>query len=103
CRSARDATASPPRCRAARSSSSRAALEREAVELRGVLADDLAADVGGQVAQLALHVLARVRPHAVGMRKVRAPHDLVDAELVDELDPDRIRLVRGPALPLPVL
>src|SRR6185295_791157 len=44
----------------------------EAVQRRGVVADDLPARGGGQVAQLAVDVLLRVRPHAVGMREVRA-------------------------------
>src|SRR6185369_1647220 len=38
------------------------AVQREAVEPRRILADDLATDVGGQVTQLALDVLARIRP-----------------------------------------
>src|SRR6266850_4072268 len=56
----------------------------ESVEVRGVLAGDLAAHLGRQVPQLALDVLARVRPHAVGMREVGAPHDLVGAQLVEQ-------------------
>src|SRR5689334_5048645 len=79
------------------------AVQRKAVELRRVLAGDLASHVGGQVPQLALDVLAGVRPHAVGMREVRAPHHLVDAELVEQLHADRVGLVGGPALALPVL
>src|SRR6266850_6828787 len=75
----------------------------EAVERGGVVADDLAADLRGQVPQLAVDVLLGVRPHAVGMREVRAPHDLVHAQLVEQLDADRIGLVRRPALALPVL
>src|SRR6185436_14353930 len=76
--------------------------ESEAVEARGVLAGDLATHVGRQVSQLPLDVLARVRPHAVRMREVRSPHDLVDAELVEQLHADRVGLVRRPALALPV-
>src|SRR6185436_13966250 len=75
----------------------------EAVQRRGVVAHDLAAGRRGQVAQLAVDVLLGVRPHAVGMREVRAPHDLVLAQLVEQLDADGIGLVRRPALALPVL
>src|SRR5687767_12662038 len=77
--------------------------ELEAVQRGGVLADDLAAHGGRQVAELALDVLLRVRPDAVGMREVRAPHHLVHAQLVEELHADGIGLVRRPALALPVL
>src|SRR5262249_1679351 len=75
----------------------------EAVERRGVVADDLLPRGGGQVAELALDVFLRIRPDAVRMGEVGAPHDLVLAQLVEQLDADRIRLVRGPALALPVL
>src|SRR5262249_37258814 len=64
----------------------------ETVELRCVVTDDLAPHAGGQVSELALDVLARVGPHAVGMRKIGAPHDLVVAELVQQLDADGIGL-----------
>src|SRR5262249_37253720 len=57
-------------------------LIHEAVELGGVVADDLLAGDGGQVAQLALDVFLRIGPHPVGVREVRAPHDVVLAELV---------------------
>src|ERR1043166_5286285 len=75
----------------------------EAVERGGVVADDLPPRGRGQVAELAVDVFLRIRPHAVGMREVRAPHDLVLAQLVEQLDADRVGLVRRPALPLPVL
>src|SRR5437870_6659476 len=75
----------------------------EAVELARVLADDLTADVGSQVTELTLDELARVGPDAVGMGEVRAPHDVVDADLVEQLDADAIRLVGRLALAAPVL
>src|SRR5919108_6457921 len=68
-----------------------------------VVADDLLARRGRQVTELAFDVLLGVRPHAVGMREVRTPHDLVGAQLVDELHADRVGLVRRPALALPVV
>src|SRR3989442_11370904 len=74
----------------------------QAVERGGVVADDLPPGGGRQVAELALDVLLGVGPHAVWMREVGAPHDLVGAELVDQLHADRVGLVRRPALPLPV-
>src|SRR4029453_17771844 len=67
--------------------------ELEAVQARGVLAGDPAAHGRRQVSQLALDVLARVRPHAVGMREVRGPHGLVDAQLVAPLGADRVGLL----------
>src|SRR5213594_742382 len=88
---------------ATRSPSNLALLTDQAVELAGVLAHDLAAYVGRKVAELAGDVLARIRPDAVGMGEVRSPHDLVRAELVEELHADRVRLIGCPALPLPVL
>src|SRR5437660_113282 len=62
----------------------------KAVELGGVVADDLFAGGFGQVAELFADVFLRVRVDAVRVRKVRAPHDVVFAELVDQFDPDRI-------------
>src|SRR5262245_5023460 len=55
----------------------------EAVKGRGVVAHDLLPRRRGQVAELALDIVLRIRPHAVGMWEVRAPHDLVASELVD--------------------
>src|SRR5512132_3592909 len=46
----------------------------QAVELPRVLAGDLAHDVAGQVPEVLLDVLGRLRPHAVGVRIVGAPH-----------------------------
>src|SRR5207244_12454707 len=64
----------------------------ETVELARVLADDLSADVGSQVTELTLDELARVGPDAVRMGEVRAPHDVVDADLVEQLDAHAIRV-----------
>src|SRR5207249_10621452 len=75
----------------------------ETVELARVLADDLPADVGSQVTELTLDELARVGPDAVGVREVRAPHDVVDADLVEQLDADAIRLVGCSALTAPII
>src|SRR5689334_24181423 len=79
------------------------ALLDQAVELRGILAGDLAHDVGGQVAELLLDVLARLRPDAVGVRIVRRPHERLHAHLVDELGADAIELERRLALSPPVI
>src|SRR5262249_39242966 len=78
-------------------------LLHEAVEPARVLADDLAAHIRGQMAELALDVLGRVRPDAVGMREVRGPHDVVHAELVQELHAHLVGLEGRLALALPVL
>src|SRR5437899_3792847 len=75
----------------------------EPVELTGVLTGDLVRDVGGQVAELLLDVLRRFRPHAVGMRVVRAPHEGLDAHVVDQLGADAIELKRALALAAPVV
>src|SRR5712691_4614328 len=74
----------------------------EAVELGGVVADDLLAGGLGEVAELLLDVFLRIRPDPVGMREVRAPHDVVDPELVEQLYPDRVALIGGVALAVPV-
>src|ERR1700751_6121141 len=49
-------------------------LVHQAVELAGVLAGHLAGDFGRQMRELLVDVLLRLRPHAVGVREVRAPH-----------------------------
>src|SRR5437899_5744041 len=78
-------------------------LLHEPVELAGVLADDLPADVRRQVPELALDVLRRIRPDAIGMRELRRPHDIVDRQLVEELHADLVGLEGGLAVPPPVL
>ena len=75
----------------------------EAVEFGGVVADDFLAGGVGQVAEFALDVFLRVGPDAVGVREVRAPHDVVFAELVEEFHADRVALVGGVALAAPVV
>ena len=52
--------------------------------------------------QLALNVFLRIRPHAVGVREVRAPHDVVLAELVEQFHADRVALIGGIALAPPI-
>src|SRR5438445_685797 len=89
-----------PRPRSARRA---VALLHEPVELAGVLADDLPADVRRQMPELALDVLRGIRPDAIGMREIRRPHDIVDPELVEELHADLVGLEGGLALPPPVL
>src|SRR4029077_835818 len=53
--------------------------------------------------QLALDELARVRPHPVRVGEVRAPHDGIVPQIVEQLDADAIALVSSPALSTPVL
>src|SRR4051794_6188751 len=52
------------------------------VEFGRVVADDLLAGRFGQVPQFALYVFLGVGPNAVGVWEIRAPHDVVFAELV---------------------
>src|SRR5438552_737841 len=75
----------------------------EAIELRRVVADDLLAGGLGQVTEFALDVFLRIRPHPVGMREIRAPHDVVLAELLQQLHADRVSLIGGVALAAPAL
>src|SRR5262249_17500195 len=51
----------------------------ETVELGRVRARDEGALVGGDVLEVGLEHLARLRPRAVGMRVVGGPHDVVQA------------------------
>src|SRR4029453_13490994 len=53
--------------------------------------------------QLALNELARVGPHPVRVGEVRAPHDGIVPQIVEQLDADAIALVGRPALSTPVL
>src|SRR6185503_17416906 len=66
-----------------------------AVEAARVLAGHLVGDVGGQVLELLVDVLLRLRPHPVGVRVVGAPHQGLDAHLVDELGAHPIVLEGG--------
>src|SRR4029079_1561853 len=74
-----------------------------AVELPRILAGDLAHDVAGQVPEVLLDVLGRLRPHAVGVRIVGAPHQRLHAHVVDELGADAVELEGALALALPVV
>src|SRR5437667_11293485 len=60
----------------------------QSVELPRVLARDLVRDIGRQVAALLGDVLRRLRPDAVWMRVVGAPHDRLGAHLGDQARPD---------------
>src|SRR6516165_7646858 len=77
-------------------------LVHEAVELGGVLADDLVPGVSGQMAELLPDVFLRIRPDAVRVREVRGPHNVALADLLDELDADRVGLIGRIALAPPV-
>src|SRR6266571_7832070 len=78
-------------------------LFQESVELPGILARDLAHDVGRQVAELLLDILAGLGPYAVGVRVVGGPHERLGAHLVDELGTDAVELERRLALAPPVV
>src|SRR5262249_15767030 len=75
----------------------------EPVELAGVLAGDLVHDVGRQMPELLLDEAGRLRPDTVRVRIVRAPHERLDAHVLDQLGADRIELEGGPALAAPVV
>src|SRR6266404_7430536 len=96
---ARDCRAEPAM---GRTENAEAELIHKPVQLRGVVANDLAACVLGQMAELALDVFLRVGPDAIGVREIRAPHDVVLAELVEQFHADRVALVGGVALAPPV-
>src|SRR5437762_12611995 len=70
----------------------------KAIQLAGVLADDLVAHLRGQVAQVALDELARVGPHPVRVGEVRAAHDGIVPQVVEQLDAAAIARVGRPAL-----
>src|SRR5215469_18488040 len=65
-------------------------LADQAVGSPRVLADDLVRDLGRQVAELLLDVLRGLRPHAVAVRIVGAPHQRLDAHVLDELGADAV-------------
>src|SRR4051812_11391720 len=77
-------------------------LVHQPVELGGVLAGDLVDRVGRQTGELLLDVASALRPDAVGVRIVRAPHHRLDADLVEQFGTDRVELERAAALPVPV-
>src|SRR6185436_10389280 len=68
-------------------------VEVEAVELGLVEAEDLRGLVDRDVPEPLLQELPRVRPRALGVGEVVAPHDVADADLVapSELTPTRVR------------
>src|SRR6202035_1762902 len=74
----------------------------KAVELGGVLADDLVPGGRGQMAEFLLDVFLRIRPDTIRMREVRGPHDVAGADLLDQLDADRVGLIGRIALAPPV-
>src|SRR5579885_1801656 len=73
------------------------------VELAGVLAGHLVDHLGRQMAELVVDVLLRLRPHPVRMREVRAPHQRLDAHVLDQLGADAVVLEGRAALVAPVL
>src|SRR5262249_41484920 len=75
----------------------------QAVELPGVLAGDLVRHLGGQVTELLLDILGRLGPHAVAVGIVGAPHERLDAHVLDELGADAVELEGALALAAPVV
>src|SRR5206468_12187532 len=73
------------------------------VELARVLAGHLVSQLRGQMAELLVDVLGRLRPHAVPVRIVRAPHQRLHAHVVDELGADAVELEGRLALAAPVV
>src|SRR5713101_8918950 len=57
----------------------------QTVEFPGVFTGDLVRRLGRQVAELLLDVLRGLGPDAVAVRVVGAPHERLDAHLVDQL------------------
>src|SRR4051812_5464511 len=75
----------------------------QTVELPRVLTGDLAHGVRPHFAELLGDVFGRLRPHAVGVRIIGAPHERLFTELFDQLRADRIELESRLALALPVI
>src|SRR5438046_9246846 len=75
----------------------------QSVELPRVLARDLVRDIGRQVAELVGELLLRLRPDAVGMRVVGAPHERPDAHVAEQPRADAVVLERRLALAAPVV
>src|SRR5271169_4857670 len=76
------------------------------VELRRIVAGDLADVLGRQTLELLVDILGRLGPDAVGVRVVRPPHQRIRRHQVvhvEQLRSDRIELERRLALALPVL
>src|SRR5580700_4116499 len=67
-------------------------LIRQPIELGGVAARHREFDVGRQVAELVVDILRRFRPDTIGMREVRAPHQGLDAHILDQLGADAVVL-----------
>src|SRR4051812_29069665 len=74
----------------------------QAVELAGVLADDLVGDLRREMAELVFDVFARVRPDAVGMRIIGTPHEGFDPQILDQFGADAVELESRAALTAPV-
>src|SRR5260221_2002559 len=75
----------------------------QVINLHRIVPRHLAPHVLGDAVQLAVEILLRVGPDTVGMRIVRAPHHIVLAKGVEQADADRIGLVGGVELPIPVV
>src|SRR5262245_38139213 len=73
----------------------------QAVQLSGVLADDLALNIRPHAAQVLLDPFLGVGPDPVRVRIVRAPHDVVLADQRDHRADRRLALVRRVALTPP--
>src|SRR5882762_6312278 len=85
----------PTPTRSMRATPARDPLARQAVELRRVVTRDHPRDLGRQLLELLADVLLGLRPDAIGVRVVRAPHERLRAHVVDELEADAVVLERG--------
>src|SRR6185503_11322472 len=82
----------PTATRSMRATPARRPSARQAVELRRVVTRDHPRDLRRQLLELLADVLLGLRPDAVGMRVVGAPHQRLGAHLVDELGADAVVL-----------
>src|ERR1700730_13888231 len=94
-------TAAAPRSPDGRRRSLRLSVDQP-VEFARVLAGDFVHDFGREAGELLLDVFRGFRPHSVGVRVVGAPHQGLDADVVDELGADRVELERRLALAAPI-
>src|SRR5262250_2840789 len=81
----------------------RSPLLDQPVELPRVLAGHLVRHLRGQVPELLLDVLGRLRPHSVAVRIVGAPHERLHPHVLDELGADPVEREGRLALPPPVV
>ena len=80
-----------------------AILGSKAVKFNRIVANHLVANPFRKMPQFIVDEVLGIRPNPIRVREVRPPHDVVFAEEIKEPCPHAIRLVRGIALPMPVI